>query len=115
MINSILDSVKKTVGIDPADTAFDDDILMHINSVFSDLNQLGIGPADGFEIQDKTTEWAVYTASVKLLNNVKTYMYLRVRMLFDPPATSFLLDAMQRQTEQLEWRINIYHEGTVTI
>jgi len=108
---SILESTKKVLGLDADNTDFDVDVLMHINSVFSTLQQLGIGPEEGFAIEDDTAVWSDFLEEVKLLNNVKTYVYLRVRMLFDPPTTSFAIDAMRKQIEELEWRINVYREG----
>lgn len=110
MTDSILNTVKKTLN-QPADyTAFDPDILMHINSVFSTLNQLGIGPQEGFSIEDESTEWSAFLNGDKRLNNVKSYMYLRVRLLFDPPGTSFVIAAFEKQIEELTWRINAQRE-----
>lgn len=113
MINSILDSTKKVLGIETDYTAFDDDVIMHVNSAFSTLQQLGIGPPEGFEITNQESVWADFIGAEKVLNPVKTYVYLRVRLLFDPPATSFAIDAMQKQIEQLEWRLNVLREGIV--
>ena len=110
-MSSILNSVKKILGIDEAYTAFDTDILMHINTVFSILQQVGIGPAQGFAIEDDTTEWSAYLGADLALSSVKTYVYLRVRMLFDPPTTSYLINAMNEQIHELEWRINVQREG----
>jgi hypothetical protein len=89
------------------------DIVMHINSVFAILHQLGIGPADGFAIEDDTATWSDFLADVIPLNNVKSYVYLRVRMLFDPPATSFLQTSMEKQIEEFGWRISTYRESTL--
>jgi hypothetical protein len=112
MPDSILNSVKKVLGIDAEYDAFDVDILMHINSVFFTLNQLGIGPADGFMIEDDSVVWGAYLADDPNLNAVKSYMYLRVRLLFDPPSTSYLIEAFDKQRLELEWRLNLYREGT---
>lgn len=101
---SILTSTKKLLGIEEDYTAFDLDITLHINSVFSTLQQLGVGPDDGFLVEDKTNTWSEYTI-VNSLNSVKSYMFLRVRILFDPPATSFAIDAMTNQAKELEWRL----------
>lgn len=109
--NSILNSVKKVLGLGSDYTPFDTDVLMHINSVFSVLNELGIGPDDGFSIEDNTATWDAFIGTDKKLNLVKTYMYLRVKMFFDPPTTSFALDAMKQQFQELEWRINVKREG----
>lgn len=111
MENSILKSVKYVLGIEPDDESFDNDVLMHINSAFGTLNQLGIGPPDGFEIEDDTTEWSAFLGSDLRLNPVKTYVCLRVRLLFDPPSTSFGIAAMQDQIKEMEVRLNIHREG----
>lgn len=112
MIASILTSTKKTLGISEDYTAFDEDIIMHINSVFSTLQQLGVGPVEGFSISDATTEWSEFLGDDPNLNNVKTYVYMRVRLIFDPPATSYLITSMKNQVEELEWRMNTYREET---
>lgn len=111
MIASILTSTKKVLGIEEGYEAFDEDILMHINSVFSTLNQLGIGPSDGFEVEDKDATWDSFLGDDLRLKSVKSYTYLRVRLMFDPPATSFAINAMQEQIKELEWRINTLREG----
>lgn len=111
MIQSILDSVKKVLSIDPSYTAFDEDILMHVNSVFSTLTQLGVGPDNGFMIEDKVATWSDFIPGFDpRFSMVKSYMVLRVRLLFDPPATSFAIESMQKQIDQLEWRINVERE-----
>ena len=111
MSNSILESTKKILGIDAAYTVFDHDIITHINSVFSDLNQLGLGPDDGFMIEDATTIWDDYLDGEFNANNIRTYMYLRVRLLFDPPSTSYLINSMHDQAKELEWRLNVRREA----
>jgi len=108
---SILDSTKKILGIDSEYVAFDPDILMHINTVFSILNQLGIGPEEGFAITDKVATWDAFLGEDLRLNSVKTYVYLRVRMLFDPPTVSYLVESMRQQIQELEWRLNVQREG----
>lgn len=105
--NSILDSTKKMLGLDADYDAFDIDIIIHINSTFSQLAQLGVGPDEGFEIEDNTTLWSDFLGANKLINFVKSYMYLKVRMWFDPPTTSFDLTAKQEQIKELEWRMNV--------
>lgn len=107
MEDSILDSVKKLLGIDPSYYAFDADITMHINSVFSILTQLGVGPERGFRIHDKNAVWTSYLAASEKLEMVKTYMALKVRMMFDPPMSSSVADAINRNISELEWRINV--------
>ena len=110
-MQSILDSTKKILGIDQSYKVFDLDILTHINTVFADLHQLGIGPEDGFAIEDEQAVWSDFTEGNVLLNAVKTYVYLRVRLLFDPPGTGFALNAMKEQIKEHEWRLNVYREG----
>lgn len=110
MLSSILDSVKKSLNLAADYTAFDEDIIMHINSVFSTLNQLGVGPVEGFMIEDKDATWDAFLGSDPRLNHVKTYVYLRVRLLFDPPTTGFTTEAMKEQIKELEWRLNVQRE-----
>lgn len=107
---SILKSTKKALDVPENYDAFDQNIIMHINGVFSTLNQLGIGPVDGFEIANDEATWADFIGENLRYNFLKTYMYLKVRMLFDPPATSFLIDALTKQKDELEWRISALRE-----
>jgi hypothetical protein len=106
--DSILDSTKKLLGIAEDYDVFDIDIKIHINSVFSTLLQLGIGPTEGFMIEDDSETWAQYLEDKLYLNQVKSYMYLRVRNLFDPPTTSFAIEAFKAQISELEWRLSLY-------
>jgi hypothetical protein len=108
--DSILDNTKKMIGFEADDTGFDLDIITHINSVFFDLTQLGVGPDEGFSIVDNTAKWTEYFGENKI-DAVKSYMYLRVRLLFDPPSTSFAIDAMNKQVEKFEWRLHVHMEG----
>lgn len=110
MTDSILDSVKKVLMIAPEDTAFDVDILMHINSVFADLHQLGVGPSAGYSIQDSTQTWPEYIDGDNRLNSVASYMYLRVRLMFDPPETSHAREAFKNQAEKWEWLLNVHSD-----
>jgi hypothetical protein len=106
--DSVLNSVKKVLGIDSGYTIFDLDITLHINSVLSTLQQLGVGLTDDqAEIQDKNDTWDSILTTQKNLSMIKSYIYLRVRLLFDPPATGFTTDSFQRQIDQLEWRITV--------
>lgn len=109
--DSILDTTKKILGLDATYTAFDLDIITHINSVFFTLQQLGVGPDKGYLILDNTPVWSEYMDDDTDLNAVKSYMYMRVRLLFDPPATSFAIEAMVKQATELEWRLNVHSEG----
>ena len=113
MEESILKSVKKILGLGNTYTVFDMDIVMHINMAFSILNQLGVGPDAGFSIEDETALWSDYvllSGQEPSLHLVKTYVFLKARMLFDPPTTSFAIEAMNRQIEQYEWRLNVARE-----
>ena len=107
----ILDSVKKLLGIESSYTHFDQDIVIHINSALMTLNQLGIGPPTGFDIVDSFALWTDILGTRTDLEAVKSYVYLKVRLIFDPPSSSFVLDALNRQVQELEWRLNIQAEG----
>ena len=115
-MDSILDSVKKNLGISAEYTVFDPDIIMHINSAFFVLSQLGVGPEKGFSISSKDDIWDSYITKDENLEAVKTYVYLKVRVTFDPPSSSFILTSMENQIKELEWRLNVAvdrGEGTV--
>ena len=107
MEDSILLSTKKYLGIADEDTGFDTDILIAINSVFGILTQLGVGPKEGYSISDDTAEWSSYLENNKLLEMVKTYMYLKVRMIFDTPTSGSMNSAHEQLIQELEWRINV--------
>lgn len=106
-MDSILTSIKKLLGITEEYDHFDPDIIMHINSVFSVLTQLGVGPASGFFISDKTAVWSDFVDSDSRLEMLKSYMYLKVKLLFDPPLGTASIEAINRQINELEWRINV--------
>lgn len=108
---SILTDVKKALGLDEDYTAFDLDIVMHINTAFATLNQLGPGPSVGYMIEDKTATWDTFYSDPKM-NPVRTYVYLKVRSLFDPPQTGYLVEAMAKQLAEMEWRLNTLWEET---
>lgn len=111
MTDSILESTKKVLGLATEYTAFDVDVLMHINTAFADLNQVGIGPVEGFEVTDATTKWEDFLGTNNFpLNSVKSFVVLSVRLRFDPPPTSFGINAMKDQLEELIWRINVRRE-----
>lgn len=109
---SILNTIKKALGLDPSYDVFDTDIVMHINSTFATLSQLGVGPEEGFSIEDDSATWQDFLGLVETnkLLFVKSYMYLKVRLLFDPPTTSFAIDAMKKNAEEYEWRLNVQTE-----
>lgn len=108
-MESILTSIKKLLGIQEEYTNFDNDIIMHINSTFSTLTQLGVGPSNGFIIKDKSSTWDEFISDNRL-ECVKSYVYLKVRLLFDPPSTSAVMDSINRQITEYEWRINVYSD-----
>ncbi|MET0786503.1 MAG: hypothetical protein ABWY25_07355 [Paenisporosarcina sp.] len=110
MEESILNSTKKILGLDADYTPFDLDVITHINAAFSILNQLGVGPEEGFSIDDDTAVWGDFSCPPNQLHLVKTYVYLKVRLLFDPPATSYLIEAANQQIKEYEWRLNIFRE-----
>lgn len=104
---SILHEVKQILGQEWDDTTYDLDIKTHINSTFFDLQQIGVGPKAGFEISDANAKWDSYLGGNKNLNAVKSYIYLRVRLLFDPPQNSFLVSSLQQQIDKMEWRLMV--------
>lgn len=106
-MESILTSIKKLLGIEEDYECFDADIIMHINSVFMILTQLGIGPAEGFSIQDAENTWDEFIPSGSNLESIKTYMYLKVKLMFDPPTSSAVIDSTNRIIGELEWRLNV--------
>jgi hypothetical protein len=110
MEESILNSTKKILGLDEGYTPFDLDVITHINAAFSILNQLGVGPEEGFYISDSADVWTDFVVPANQLNLVKTYVYLKVRILFDPPSTSFLLETHNNQIKEYEWRLNTFRE-----
>ena len=107
MQDSILMTIRKLVCGDPYADHFDTDLLVHINACFSILNRLGVGPENGFVVTDETQSWSSYSDNDRILNMVKTYITLKVRVIFDPPLTSSVLDAMNKEISQLEWRLNV--------
>ena len=110
-MDSILTSVKKALGITEEYEHFDQDIIMHVNSTLATLTQLGVGPAAGFAITDSTADWSDFVDDATILQMVKSYVYLKVRMLFDPPQSSAVLDCMNKQIAEFEWRVNVLAEN----
>lgn len=105
-MSSILNDVKHVLGVPAHVSAFDNDLVMHINSVFTILTQLNVGPAGGYEITGDANQWSEFTSDVKL-NAVKSYVFLRVRLMFDPPNSGFVLSSMTEQIKELEFRLNV--------
>lgn len=111
MEESILNSVKKVLGLDAEYDAFDIDVMMHTNSALSKLESLGVGPEGGFMITGPEETWSDFIGSDPRYNSVKTYVYLNVKLIFDPPATSFATNAFEEQIKELGWRLNVTREG----
>lgn len=114
MGDSILTSIKKLLGITEEYEHFDVDIIIHINSVFMILKQLGVGPPDGFFISDKTSVWSDFVDNSSDIESVKSYVYLKVKLLFDPPLSSAAMEAMKQLISELEWRLNLAAESNDT-
>lgn len=111
-MESILTSIKKLLGIAEEYEHFDPDVIMHINTALMTLTQLGVGPPEGFVIEDDTAEWTDFLSEDELskMQAVKTYIYLSVRLVFDPPTVSSVIEAINRRIAELEWRLNVSAE-----
>lgn len=112
MEESILTTIKKLLGISEDYTAFDLDVTTHINSVFSTLTQLGIGPVGGFAIEDDVAVWSDFLEDDLLYKQIRSYIFLKVKQLFDPANTSYLITAQEKQSQEMEWRMNVDREDT---
>ncbi len=110
MEEKILDSIKRLLGIEADDPSFDEELIMHINSVFFVLNQLGVGPTDCFSIDSSDDAWLDFTSTQLDLEAVRTYTYLKVRLLFDPPQNSFLINSIEKLITEFEWRLQVQAE-----
>lgn len=110
-MESILTSIKKMLGIPEEYEHFDADLIMHINSVFTILTQLGVGPSEGFRITDDTAIWEDFVAEEDGYDSIKSYMHLKVKILFDPPASSVVMESMNRMINEFEWRLNVKAES----
>ncbi len=106
-MDSILNSVKKLLGITPDYTQFDSDITMHINAAFLTLRELGVGPSGGFSIADDTATWHDFVDDETLLGAARVYVYQKVRLAFDPPTNAALIEALKASIQELEWRMNV--------
>lgn len=109
-MESILTSIKKLLGITEEYEHFDKDIIMHINSVFLNLTQIGVGPEEGFYIEDETAEWVDFIEDDIQLQAVKSYIYLKVKLLFDPPTSSAVIESTNRMIAEFEWRLRLAAE-----
>lgn len=106
-MESILTSIKKLLGITEEDSSFDLDIIMLINSAFVNLQQLGVGPSEGFSIEDDTATWEDFLGDDKAVNMVRNFIWLKVKMVFDPPTSSFVMDAIKHEIAENEWRLMV--------
>ena len=104
---SILNTIKKMLGLDANYTAFDTDIIVHINSALMTLTQLGVGSPSGFSITSSLATWQDFIGTASDLEAIKSFIYLKTRLAFDPPATSFVLEAIKAMISEYEWRINV--------
>ena len=106
-MESILNSINKLLGIAEDYDHFDSDIIMHINSVFATLTQLGVGPEDGFSIDDESAKWEDFLPEERMLHSVKSYMFMKVKLMFDPPLSSAVIECTKEQIKELEWRLQV--------
>lgn len=111
-MDGILASIKERIGIAEDDNSFDTDIIDLINSAFADLNDIGVGPNDGFAIEDDTADWIDFSEDVRVLSSVKDFVYLTVKLTFDPPTQTSLLTSMENRLKKLEWRLNVKCDST---
>lgn len=111
-MESILTSIKKMLGITEEYDHFDQDIIIHINSVFMILTQLGVGPPEGFFIEDSSATWTDFVEDTSKIEGIKSYMYMKVKLLFDPPDRAALMESYNRLISEFEWRLNVAAENT---
>ena len=111
-MDSILASIKERIGIAEDDNSFDTDIVDLINSAFADLNDIGVGPSDGYSISNKNDLWDDFSEDVRVLSSVKDFVYLTVKLTFDPPTQTSLLTSMENRLKKLEWRLNVKCDST---
>lgn len=111
-LESILGTIRDRVVGSDYETGFDGDLIMHINAAFADLHDLGIGPTEGFEIKDNSANWIDFCKDISVLNSVKEFVYLSVKLNFDPPTQAALLASMERRYSKLEWKLNAKCDST---
>ncbi|MBO5887475.1 MAG: hypothetical protein J6Q60_05590 [Bacteroidaceae bacterium] len=111
-MNSILESIKERIGIADEDDTFDTDVIDLINSAFADLNDIGVGPSEGYSIDGAAAEWDDFVDDVRVLSSVKDFVYLTVKLTFDPPTQTSLLTSMENRLKKLEWRLNVKCDST---
>lgn len=105
-MDSILTSIKKMLGISEEYEQFDPELMIYINSAFGTLKQLGVGPDSGYSISSKDNTWGEFSSDASEVSLVKSYVYISVRLIFDPPTSSFVLDSLSRQRDEIGWRLN---------
>lgn len=110
-MESILNSIKKLLGIAEDYDHFDSDIIMHINSVFTTLTQLGVGPEEGFSINDESEKWEDFLPEERMIHSVKSYMFMKVKLMFDPPLSSAVIECTKEQIKEMEWRVQVAAES----
>lgn len=113
-MESILTSIKKLLGIAEEDDSFDMDIIMLINSAFVNLQQLGVGPSEGFSIEDDTATWVDFLGDDKAVHLVRNFIWLKVKMVFDPPTSAFVMEAIKHEISQDEWRLMVHADSKIT-
>lgn len=110
MNKSILDTIKEMLGIDKDCEAYDQDLIVFVNGVFSTLYQIGVGDRP-VSISNKFQEWSSLFSEDDLIDLIKNYTFLKVKLIFDPPSNSFVMDSIKKQIEEYEWRIHVQAEG----
>lgn len=113
MHDSILLDIKKLLGIHELDDNFDTDLIIHINTAFMILTQLGVGPKQGFKLDNKFQLWEEFDTNETLIEGIKSYIGLKVKSMFDPPSNSFTLEALNNQAKELEWRMFVMTDPPV--
>lgn len=112
-MESILTSIKKLLGISEDYDHFDSDLIMHINTVFTTLTQLGVGPNEGFSIEDKSAKWEDFLPDERMIHSVKSYMFMKVKLMFDPPLSTGVIECIKEQIKELEWRLQVVVDSTI--
>lgn len=108
--SSILNTVKQALGVGTDYDPFDPELIMYINGVFSTLHQLGVGPSEPYSIESSENKWDEFMESNKGIESVKTYVYAKVRLIFDPPTTSYGIKSFEDICKELEWRLLVQAE-----
>lgn len=112
-MESILTSIKKLLGISEDYDHFDSDLIMHINTVFTTLTQLGVGPNEGFSIEDESAKWEDFLPDERMIHSVKSYMFMKVKLMFDPPLSTGVIECIKEQIKELEWRLQVVVDSTI--